>query len=78
MSAEAARVCVAAVRSCKAVSGERSEPQEGGALPRLGRGLCPRLSATATTTIYTLVLVCSSKGRESNLSVHNSAGECRV
>jgi hypothetical protein len=70
----AARVRVERVRSGRGGSGERSEPQEGGPTARLGRGLCPRLYSLLTTTTVTLVLVCSSNRRESNVNVTQRLG----
>ena len=74
MNAEAARVCVGAVRSCKAVSGERSEPQEGGATPRLSPVQSTGHYRLLTTTTGTLEEHSSSSRRVSSTKVPKVPG----
>jgi len=69
-----ARVCVDGGERCRAENGERSESQDGAAMPPRGRGLGPRLFRSTTTTIYVLVLCCSSSRRESNANVTYDSG----
>jgi hypothetical protein len=69
-------VRVESVRSCKAGSGERSEPHEGGPMARLGRGQSPRLCSLHTTTNYILVLDSSSIGCQSKDNISLFVGCC--
>jgi hypothetical protein len=70
----AARVCVFTFRGCGTPGGENTQSHDGGPTAPRGRGLRPRRYRPATTTNYTLGLSCSSKGRESNVSIHNFPG----
>ena len=66
---ETARVCVERVRSCPAVESENTESHDGGASPRRGPVRSTGRFRTATTTNYTLRLVCSSSRRETNFKI---------
>jgi hypothetical protein len=72
-----ARVCVFTLRECGAGGGRIHKPQDGGAMPRRGRGLRPRRDRTTTTTIGTLEEYSSSKGRESSTKVPQFGGASR-
>jgi hypothetical protein len=64
----AACVCVFDGERYGAVSGERIEPQEGGAIPRLGPAIRTGRCARYTTTTGTLVEYSSSIGRKGSTS----------
>jgi len=56
----AACVCVETVKRCAPTLGGKGGSQDGAATPPRGRGLCPRQTASTTTTTATRSLVSSS------------------